>query len=67
MAGEDKDCTLAKLGSFLSIKELKKCAHLQVIPCIQFDPQTNVIKAGFPGVHLTKPIRIKQGSLAKLF
>ncbi len=46
---------------------MKKCNHLQLIPCVQFDPQTNVLKAGFPGVHFKKPIRIKKDSIAKIF
>ena len=52
---------------FISIPKLKACKHLHVIPVLQFEAQTNVLKSGFPAVHLVKPIRIQQGSIAKLF
>lgn len=65
---EEGEVNLQKLANFISVKSLKKCSFLGLVPRLLFDSETNTIKTGFPAVHPKgNPIRIKAGTFTKLF
>ncbi len=61
------ECTAATLASHIDFTKLKACPHLQVVHKLQYDAETNVIKAGWPQYFLTHPVRLKSDVESELF
>jgi hypothetical protein len=63
---EQGEPSLASLAGFVDLSATKSSDLVQVVHRLEYDPKAKSINCGYPGVHLTKNIRIKAGQVIAL-
>ena len=58
--------SISKISSWLDISKLKQSAAAHIVHRLSFDPATNKLTAGWPGVYLRQRTALAKGSLLRL-
>ena len=63
---DNSKASIKNIGNLVKLSALKASPWVQIVHKLQFDPASNKIMSGYPGVYVKQPIRVKTSEVFKL-